>query len=817
MPSLTTAQTQLNKFSDKPEVKSVLTLLENLQSQSSDLDKNIETLRTQLNNILNTGKNNHVKKDGISLADAAYTGLLALAEFKPLFQDNVPDEHKVIISTGHIFDINTLIKFHNTRKHSDNTLYDVPEETPNSKWLINPVTRTKFNNRDLATIQAIAKKNHVEINSLITADDLYKAGKQLVNNRPCIFSEGERLLRIAADHDQADAACLLSKIYFDALATESTVRIDGPAWWGQKQDFNLGYRYLKHAIALGHQKARLTYADFLYHGKEQLKIAADKAQALALLDELVEENYLKAILAKIQLLCKTRSDDKDGDNLSEADKQVKQFCAYKVGDNLSDADKQFKKLCEGVNNQEDLQSTLPKVKRLSEIGSILATRALVDLYERGDNNLNITPDEKLATFYRTRLIELEAQPSPENKLLLSLLEKASSLGDAEISYELARLYFNGQCFSLTGLTVNINIDVAMKYLQLSVDQGKAEAAENLAGIYLGESCPSIFGMTREHYPTNIPYNLQLAISTLEKCFLRGNNDNQKSVCAFKLATLYRENEKSAESIEQRRQKMMFYYDTATKLRNNLAITAYGVLLLVGDEELQVPPNLSEADKILALATSALEAYLNARGIAANGHNSPEHITRYIYWLIKSIDYSDDSFDFRSRCQELANLLKFGKPDSCRGRDSKLSLGCNLLLAAQWEHLCALIPADRSFGKNAYIKSLHASKEYQDLIRATYQHFNLPCPFNFEAKDNESTTVSLRTPNSPPREIELNISKDTLTDNRYFRMMLEFSTITLSSTNNDSPSDVVDHNSDSANPTAASTSTSSSAPSNLRKS
>jgi len=159
---------QLEKFSEREDISAILKILYELESSSGVEDEIIESLRRQLNAILIDKNSDDVTKGDLSLSDASYNALLALAEFSPINAndpitlDEIDKDNLVVVSTGHQFDIVELIKYHNTRYYRGSSL----GESSDSKWLLNPITNAKFSSRDVAHIQSVSEQKGILIQHL---------------------------------------------------------------------------------------------------------------------------------------------------------------------------------------------------------------------------------------------------------------------------------------------------------------------------------------------------------------------------------------------------------------------------------------------------------------------------------------------------------------------------------------------------------------------------------------------------------------------------------------------------------------------------
>jgi len=173
MPSIPESIEQLSKFEEREDVSTILSEISNLETSTEIDEATSESLRSKLSKILSDDTTESVKKDSLSLADAAYNALLALAELKPINEEDpillteIAPGDRVVVSTGHQFDIKSLIKYHDTRDYRGSTLH----ETSVSKWLINPITNAMFSARDVAHIQSTAATKGILIQNLKTKED----------------------------------------------------------------------------------------------------------------------------------------------------------------------------------------------------------------------------------------------------------------------------------------------------------------------------------------------------------------------------------------------------------------------------------------------------------------------------------------------------------------------------------------------------------------------------------------------------------------------------------------------------------------------
>ncbi|KTD21309.1 hypothetical protein [Legionella londiniensis] len=127
----------------------------------------IENLRARFNKLLSQ---NNLKQGHSSLSDVAFEALIDLAKFKPINKndpiscDEIEEEDKIFVSTGHQFSLKNLIEYHNTRAYRGNPL----GERYDSKWLLNPLTNDKFHPKDAVHIKTLADKKGIAIEHLRT-------------------------------------------------------------------------------------------------------------------------------------------------------------------------------------------------------------------------------------------------------------------------------------------------------------------------------------------------------------------------------------------------------------------------------------------------------------------------------------------------------------------------------------------------------------------------------------------------------------------------------------------------------------------------
>ena len=188
MPTLKKAIQDLKRFSKHDGIAEILDDLTPFQKREDITDENIERLRKKLGDILffepslnqnptvttmdivekhhffrsffNYGRNKDITASALTVFDAVYNTLIALAEFKPLNDtdpitfDKIKDKNKIFTSTGHQYDINTLIDFHNQRPIGGTDFH----ASRNNSLILNININQPFSPRDVAHIESFIQK-----------------------------------------------------------------------------------------------------------------------------------------------------------------------------------------------------------------------------------------------------------------------------------------------------------------------------------------------------------------------------------------------------------------------------------------------------------------------------------------------------------------------------------------------------------------------------------------------------------------------------------------------------------------------------------
>jgi TPR repeat protein len=684
----------------------------------------VEKVRKILYSSLNA-EENYV----LNNPDLIYDVLFYLAENWPLnkkdpiFLTKIEEQNRVVLATGHQFDIFTLIKYHHSRYYRGSDL----KEQADSKWLINPIINKKIHPRDVRHIQNVAESKGIKIGQLLTADHLYREGEAIVNDRNSDFSEGESLLLQAAHEGQGDAAYLLARIYTDDFANERSIRMGGPGWWGKKQNYRLALQYLMHAIKAGHQGAKLRYISYLLKGKDELKIQPEPKRALEYIEQLIKQDYLPAILLKLEMLS--------------------EYGGYKIVTKQPDVENEVEQFIEEQEKYDtDIVFALEKLKDFAERGSVKATTLLIEIYKHDTDDNQIEPDEKKVEYYTGLLERFNLEEGVE---ILTLLEKASKLGHAESSKLLAEIFLQGENHQFDNLKINPDIQKGLAYLHLSLELGNIKAGLELGRIYTDD----FLSLLREN-PDKVPNDLKKAKQVLKKAVNIKDSDYAKTNCAFLLAQIYREERTEEKLIEKQKEKVIKYYKIASDGHNTDAKSKLAALYIVGDESLGVEPDLSAAEQLLKKSTKN-EAYHVAREIAAIGKNSKEQISKYLEYYFKSIERKEyckgNGLDF------LLHLLKTGRTLMYRGVEGSLTMEPHPILARKWKDFIEDVKQPHSEKHGfSYIKSkskkdneekAKIEEKFNQLVKETFLELNLECPFQFTKKVKDSITLEVMNPHT----------------------------------------------------------------------
>lgn len=201
MPTLKKAILDLKPFSKHDGIAEILDYLTPFQKNEHLADAEIEGLRKKLRDILSseptlnqhpivtsvdTVENHHffrsffnyARNKDITVYDAIYNVLIALAELKPLNDtdpitlDKIKDKNKIFTSTGHQYDINTLIDFHNQRPIGKAEFFAIIK---NNKPILNIHTNQPFSLRDIAYIEEFIQTKIKSLGKIKSVEEVNKS------------------------------------------------------------------------------------------------------------------------------------------------------------------------------------------------------------------------------------------------------------------------------------------------------------------------------------------------------------------------------------------------------------------------------------------------------------------------------------------------------------------------------------------------------------------------------------------------------------------------------------------------------------------
>ena len=192
MPTLTDAIEKLTPFSTHDGVPELLNDLAELENEMTD--NKMEDLRKKLTHFLSSEPAfnarrmpeallerfaffNFFQNKNHSVFDAAYNTLLALAELKPLNDTDpitwteITPKNKIFTSTGHQFDIITLISFNNQR---------VLKPLEVNRPILNIMTNKPFSPRDTAHIQDVIQQRVNRLGNVSSLQEIQSKKRSLL-------------------------------------------------------------------------------------------------------------------------------------------------------------------------------------------------------------------------------------------------------------------------------------------------------------------------------------------------------------------------------------------------------------------------------------------------------------------------------------------------------------------------------------------------------------------------------------------------------------------------------------------------------------
>ncbi|MDP1573750.1 MAG: hypothetical protein Q8L78_02280 [Coxiellaceae bacterium] len=146
-----------HRYVKKNEIQSIVTKIKNFVTfEIVDIEV-IESLRGCLTLLSLNKENENIMFGDISLSDIAYRALLFIAERNPLNENDVISlkkitlKNKIVVSTGHQFDINYLLSWHKKR------IFRADIDFKNETILLNPITNEPFSKNDMRYIHTVLK------------------------------------------------------------------------------------------------------------------------------------------------------------------------------------------------------------------------------------------------------------------------------------------------------------------------------------------------------------------------------------------------------------------------------------------------------------------------------------------------------------------------------------------------------------------------------------------------------------------------------------------------------------------------------------
>lgn len=461
---------------------------------------------------------------------------------------------------------------------------------------------------------------------------------------------------------------------------------------------------------------------FLFIGYAQLQIKENRVQAKAILDSLVEKNYLDALIFKLSIL----TSESYFSNCKYIDIE-QDYCNYKY-------DKGYNLLVDS--------KYLIDTKNFFHKGSVMAGIDLKIYFLRNDQKLIVAAYEPT----------LKKMLDKNTDLVLTLLQNASKLGHVVSSHDLAEIYLNG-CSSCFHVLVSQDIQKAISYLSTAIQQGQIEDVLNLVYIYLGErfirkidysiKLPNSILINNSAYILIKNFrNINEAIRILEQVLILRTIEkytNILSLCAFELAEIYRSYEESG-THEYRLTRICVNYELSMHLGNHLAGIRLALLHLTGYCQLEMPSNLKKCDELLLEIVDSIHIVNKKANMAyqiANELDKLNHIEktlpRYLFWIFKSFDLGLHDKSIQHLVIRIAGFTQNQK--------NKLDL------INQWQNFSAKIEEEETElnldndNENTGDDESSEREAYLELKNLTYNFFNINLANDSEMTIEEYSTLS----------------------------------------------------------------------------
>lgn len=166
---------ELDSWYCKRFIENSSILIPILEKITSDEEQKIQESRTLLlalyhETFTNQALAGKFNQQGQEVRQIIYSMMLALTVLKPLndtdpiTMDVISDDTRVVLSSGHQFDITAFVNYHNERDYRGHAL----GETDKEKWLINPLTNQKLTVDDELQVLRVAAAQNLQIKNLKT-------------------------------------------------------------------------------------------------------------------------------------------------------------------------------------------------------------------------------------------------------------------------------------------------------------------------------------------------------------------------------------------------------------------------------------------------------------------------------------------------------------------------------------------------------------------------------------------------------------------------------------------------------------------------
>jgi TPR repeat protein len=184
----------------------------------------------------------------------------------------------------------------------------------------------------------------------------------------------------------------------------------------------------------------------------------DKEASLENLNKLIAAGCLEAVLYKLELY--RRIDDAIIlCELSPIEKKYAEFSKTMFNDVF----------------QADTDAILDELNKFCELGALVPTLKLIDIYAAFYKKLDVTGLKRYQALHERLQENANNIFGKYSRTIIGLLKRASMLGDGESSHILGMIYQNGKHERFPDLNAAIDIENSKNFLEISVNQGYASA------------------------------------------------------------------------------------------------------------------------------------------------------------------------------------------------------------------------------------------------------------------------------------------------------------------------------------------------------